>query len=107
MPDEITWRGVLAMGTAAGLIPCPSALVVLLAAVGQNEVALGLLLIVAFSVGLAGTLTALGLGVVYARRLLPRLRFGGRVATVLPAVSAVVIVVAGLALTARAVPGVV
>ncbi len=107
MPDEITRRGVLGMGAAAGLIPCPSALVVLLAAVGQNEIGLGLLLIVAFSVGLAGTLTALGLGVVYARQLMPRFRFGGRIATALPAASAVVIVVVGLALTARAVPGVV
>jgi len=107
MPDELTWRGVLSMGTAAGLIPCPSALVVLLAAVSQNQLTLGLLLIVAFSVGLAGTLTALGLGVVYAKRLMPRLQFGGRIAAALPAVSAVIIVVAGLALTARAVPGVV
>lgn len=107
MPDEITWRGVLAMGASAGLIPCPSALVVLLAAVSQNELALGLLLIVAFSVGLAGTLTGLGLGVVYAKRLMPRLHFGGRVISALPAASAVVIVLVGLALTARAMPGVV
>ena len=48
------------MGAAAGLIPCPSALVVLLAAISQHEVGLGLLLIVAFSLGLAGTLTGLG-----------------------------------------------
>jgi ABC-type nickel/cobalt efflux system permease component RcnA len=107
MPDELTWRGVLAMGASAGLIPCPSALVVLLAAVSQNELALGLLLIVAFSVGLAGTLTGLGLGVVYAKRLLPRLAFGGRLVSALPAASAVLIVLVGLALTARAMPGVV
>jgi len=107
MPDEITWRGVFAMGASAGLNPCPSALVVLLAAVSQNELALGLLLIVAFSVGLAGTLTGLGLGVVYAKRLMPRLQFGGRLVSALPAASAVVIVLVGLALTARAVPGVV
>lgn len=92
MPDEITWRGLLGMGAAAGLIPCPSALVVLLAAISQNELALGLLLIVAFSVGLAGTLTGLGLGVVYAKRLLPRLEFGGRLVSALPAASALVIV---------------
>ncbi len=106
-PDELTWKGVLGMGAAAGLIPCPSALVVLLAALAQNEVGLGLLLIVAFSVGLAGTLTVLGLGVVYAKQVLPRSVIGGRAAAVLPAASAVVIVVAGVALTARAVPGVV
>lgn len=107
MPQDITWRGVFGMGAAAGLIPCPSALVVLLAAVGQGEIGLGLLLIVAFSVGLAGTLTGLGLGVVYAKRLLPRLEFGGRIAAILPAASALVIVAVGVALTARAVPGVV
>ena len=76
MPEDLSWRGLVGMGAAAGLIPCPSALVVLLGAISQGEVALGLLLIVAFSLGLAGTLSALGLAVVYAKRLLPRLDFG-------------------------------
>jgi ABC-type nickel/cobalt efflux system permease component RcnA len=95
------------MGAAAGLIPCPSALVVLLGAIAQHEVALGLLLIVAFSVGLAGTLTALGLLVVYARRVLPRMRLDGRLGAALPAASALAIVVVGCVLTVRALPGVV
>jgi nickel/cobalt exporter len=103
----VTRRSLIGMGAAAGLIPCPSALVVLLAAIAQHEVALGLLLIVAFSVGLAGTLTGLGLMVVYARRLLPRLRMDGRIAAILPAASALAIVVVGCILTAQAVPGVV
>jgi nickel/cobalt transporter (NicO) family protein len=103
----VTRRGLIAMGAAAGLIPCPSALVVLLGAIAQHEVALGMLLIIAFSVGLAGTLTGLGLLVVYARRVLPRRRLTGRVATALPAVSALAIVLVGCLLTARAVPGVV
>ena len=94
------------MGAAAGLIPCPSALVVLLAAISQHEVALGLLLITAFSLGLAGTLSALGLAVVRARRLLPRLGVSSRIAAVIPAVSALVIVAVGCMLTVRAVPGV-
>ena len=38
---SVTKRGLLGMGAAAGLIPCPSALVVLLAAVSQHEIALG------------------------------------------------------------------
>src|SRR4051794_14242293 len=57
---DVSWRGLLGMGASAGLIPCPSALVVLLGAIAQHQVALGLLLIVAFSAGLAATLTALG-----------------------------------------------
>jgi nickel/cobalt transporter (NicO) family protein len=91
------------MGAAAGLIPCPSALVVLLAAVSQHEVALGMLLIVAFSLGLAATLTALGLAVVYARRLAPRLKLP-RIAAALPAASALLIVGVGCVLTVNAVP---
>ena len=88
------------MGAAAGIIPCPSALVVLLGAISQDEIALGMLLIVAFSLGLAGTLTALGLAVVHARKLpLPH-----RAVHALPAASAVAIVVVGCVLTAHAIP---
>jgi nickel/cobalt exporter len=103
-PETVTRRSLIGMGAAAGLIPCPSALVVLLGAIAQHEVALGLLLIVAFSVGLASTLTALGLAVVYARRLLPRLALTGRAAAVLSAISALVIVALGCLLAAQAVP---
>ncbi len=111
----VTNRSLIGLGAAAGLIPCPSALVVLLGAIAQHEVALGLLLIVAFSLGLAGTLTGLGLAVVYARKLLPRLgRVSvsngqaaalSRVAAALPAASAVVIVGVGCLLTVNALPG--
>jgi nickel/cobalt transporter (NicO) family protein len=100
-PEDLTWKGLFGMGASAGLIPCPSALVVLLGAISQHQVALGLLLITIFSVGLAATLSVLGLAVVYARGLLGRLNFGGGMATALPAVSALVIVAAGLVLTAK------
>ncbi len=102
--DTITWKGLIAMGASAGLIPCPSALVVLLGAVAQHQVALGLALIVAFSVGLAATLTVLGLLVVHARRLTTRLRVPARLVTALPAASAVVIVGLGCMLTLQAAP---
>ena len=104
---ELGWKGVLGMGAAAGLLPCPSALVVLLAAISQHEVALGMLLIVAFSLGLAGTLTALGLAVVYAKRLIPPRLAAGRIAAAMPAASALLIVGVGTVLTVRALPGVV
>jgi nickel/cobalt transporter (NicO) family protein len=104
---DLSWKGLLGMGTAAGLIPCPSALVVLLAAISQHEVALGLLLITAFSLGLAGTLTVLGLAVVSARKLIPPGLAAGRLAAVLPAASALLIVGVGFLLTAKALPGVV
>ena len=104
VPDRITSKGLLAMGAAAGLIPCPSALVVLLGAIAQHQIALGLVLIFAFSAGLACTLVALGLAVVYGQRLFSRLPAPGRLATALPAASAVVIVGVGFVLTAQALP---
>ena len=75
---------------------------VLLAAVSQHQVALGLVLITAFSLGLAATISGLGLAVVYARRLTSRLAFSGRVAAILPPASALVIVAVGCVLTAKA-----
>ncbi len=104
IPDRVTWRGLLGMGAAAGLIPCPSALVVLLGAIAQHQVGLGLVLILAFSLGLATTLTAMGITVVYAKRALSALRVPSRLVTALPAASAVLIVGVGLVLTAQAIP---
>jgi len=104
LPDQLSWRGLLGMGTAAGLIPCPSALVVLLGAIAQHQVGLGLLLIVVFSLGLAATLTLLGLVVVKSRGLSARLRVSARVTAALPTVSAVIIVGAGCLLTLSAIP---
>jgi ABC-type nickel/cobalt efflux system permease component RcnA len=101
---HVSRRGLLAMGASAGLIPCPSALVVLLGAVAQQEIGLGMLLIMAFSAGLAATLTAIGLAVVHAGRALERVPRAGRVAAVLPTISAVAIVAVGCLLTAQAVP---
>ena len=95
------------MGASAGLIPCPSALVVLLGAISQHQVGLGLVLILAFSLGLAATMTGIGIAVVSARRLTARLSFSGRLMPLLPALSAIAIVCVGCVLTAQAVPKVV
>ena len=76
----------------------------LLGAIAQGQVVLGMLLIVAFSAGLATTLTLLGLAVVWAARFVRRVRVPSGLVTALPAASAVVIVGVGLVLTARALP---
>lgn len=103
-PEHVTWRALVGMGASAGLIPCPSALVVLLGAIAQHQVALGLILILSFSLGLAATLTGLGLAVVWARRATARLSFTGPLVTALPALSTALIIGLGLLLTARAIP---
>jgi nickel/cobalt transporter (NicO) family protein len=100
----ITRRSLLAVGISGGLLPCPSALVVLLAAISLHRIAFGLLLIVAFSAGLALSITSIGLVAVLAKRAFRRLSLEGRILGALPALSALVIVVAGVAMTVHALP---
>ena len=69
-PEQITWRNLLALGISGGLLPCPSALVLMLSAIALHRVGFGLVLIVAFSLGLASVLTLIGLAFVYAGKLL-------------------------------------
>lgn len=101
---ELGMRGLLGVGVAAGLLPCPSALVVLLSAIALHRVGLGLALIVAFSLGLAATITAIGLLAVLAQRTFRRLSLNGPLVRALPAASALVILAVGVGITANALP---
>ena len=102
--DAPSLRSLLAVGVSGGLLPCPSALVVLLAAISLHRIAFGLVLILAFSAGLALTITGIGLVAVLARNTFRRIGFDGPLVRLLPAASALVILAAGLAMTVRAVP---
>jgi ABC-type nickel/cobalt efflux system permease component RcnA len=90
------------VGISGGIVPCPTALVVLLGAVSLHRIGFGLVLIVAFSVGLAASIAGIGLIAVAARGVLSRGAFDGRLVSALPAVSAVLVLALGLAMTARA-----
>ena len=94
-------RQLVGLGVSGGLLPCPSALVVLLSAISLHQVGFGMLLIVGFSLGLAGVLTGIGLLVVYAGSFMAR--FGSvssrPLGRLLPAVSALVVCLAGTAIT--------
>ena len=97
-------RGLLAVGISGGLLPCPTALVVLLAAISLQRVVYGLVLILAFSLGLAAAITAVGLVAVLAKRAFARRNIDGRLMQALPTASAVVVLAVGIAMTARALP---
>lgn len=98
----VTWRSLLALGISGGLVPCPSALVVLLSAIALGRIGFGLLLVLAFSLGLAGVLTGLGLLLVRARRLFERVPTQMRLVRMFPAISALFIAMLGLGITTQA-----
>jgi ABC-type nickel/cobalt efflux system permease component RcnA len=93
----------LGLGISGGLLPCPSALVLLLAAVAVNRTALGIALVAAFSLGLAGVLTAIGLLFVKGGKLIARIPHGAPALRFLPIASALFIVVVGVWLTVGAI----
>ncbi|MEU1854006.1 nickel transporter [Streptomyces sp. NPDC019990] len=72
-PVAPTLRGTILMGFAGGLVPSPSAVVVLVGAAALGQAWFGLLLVVAYGVGLALTLTAAGYAVVKAGSGMTRL----------------------------------
>jgi nickel/cobalt exporter len=102
--QALSARRLLGIGISGGIIPCPTALVVLLAAISLHRVGYGLVLILAFSVGLAAAMTAIGIVAVSAKRVFDRVDFNGGLIKLLPAISALVVLGLGLAMTVRALP---
>jgi nickel/cobalt exporter len=110
--------GLAGIGLAGGLVPSPSALVVLLGAIGLGRAGLGVALVIAYGLGMAATLTAVGLLLVVAQDRLSRLitgdgwpgrlsdrlsRISGRIAAGAPTATAALVVVVGLGIGLRAV----
>src|SRR5262249_7658080 len=115
--QSVDRRGLVALGVSGGLTPCPDALAILLLAIGINQAGFGMLAILAFSLGLAGVLVAFGLAIALAGPFWTRARqaaaarggFGsrlnaafGRLIAVSPLLSAVVVLLLGLAMIWRA-----
>ncbi len=91
-PQEITWKNLLGLGISGGLLPCPSALVLMLSAISLNRTGYGILLTFVFSLGLAATLTSIGLIFLYVGKVFGDSKFGeSKILKGLPVFSAFVI----------------
>jgi ABC-type nickel/cobalt efflux system permease component RcnA len=98
-PADLSWRNLLALGISGGLLPCPSALVLMLAAISLNRVGYGLVLTLVFSFGLAATLTGSGLAFLYIGKIFDRPGLAqNRIVKTLPVFSAFVIACLGAAI---------
>jgi ABC-type nickel/cobalt efflux system permease component RcnA len=95
---KVTWKSLLVFGISAGLLPCPSALVLMLSTIALNMTAFGLVLVVFFSLGLAATLTIIGLLLIYSRHLVSKVRttFPSPLIRLIPVAAALVIAAIGL-----------
>ena len=100
--SSMNWSSLLVLGISGGLLPCPSALVVLLSAIAMGRIGFGLALVSAFSLGLAAVLTGIGLMLVYAKDRFEHLQFHIPKIKMLPIASALCITLIGLGITSQA-----
>jgi nickel/cobalt exporter len=101
--SQITLQSLLTLGIAGGLVPCPSALVLLLSAIALHQTVYGLLLVCAFSFGLAVVLVSVGLAIIYAQHWLKRFSWVQPLQQYTPKISAIAVIVVGSVLMACAV----
>ncbi|MER5418553.1 hypothetical protein [Streptosporangium roseum] len=103
-------RGLVGLGVAGGLVPSPSALVVLLGAIALGRTWFGIALVLAYGIGMAGTLTATGLLLVKLAGRLDGMAARGhgvaaRLSSLAPIGTAAVVVALGLGLALRGLTG--
>lgn len=106
LPEEhtvgLTWRSLVGLGLAGGIVPSTSALILLLSAISLHRIALGVLLIVAFGFGMASVLVGIGIALVRAARWIEVRQTTARWMRWMPLASAGVVIGAGLIVTIQA-----
>lgn len=103
-PETVSWKSLLGLGISGGLLPCPSALVLMLAAISLNRIGYGLILTVVFSFGLAATLTAVGMIFLYIGKIFESKSLSeNRFVKALPVFSSFVIACLGAVICYRAI----
>ena len=98
---DVTMGSLIALGASGGLVPCPSALVLLLSSVALGRVGLGMILLLSFSAGLAVVLMSIGILVLYAKHWLPDSERTARhpAFRLIPVFSAAIVMCIGLVMT--------
>jgi ABC-type nickel/cobalt efflux system permease component RcnA/Tol biopolymer transport system component len=95
---SVSWRSIITLGISGGIVPCPDAIAVLLVAITLNRILMGLYLILAFSLGLASILIAIGVAMVQSQQVIRKFRVINRFESIIPIVSACVVIGLGLGL---------
>lgn len=111
LPEDVSplsWPGLVVLGAAGGLLPSPSAMLVLFTSLAVGRLAYGLSLIAAFSLGLAATVSAVGLAAVWGRDLVVgelRRPWVQRLVHWAPVVAAAGVTLLGIVLAVRGLAG--
>ena len=103
VPTERTgFWGLLSLGISGGIVPCVDALIGLLFAISLGKLVWGLIILCAFSLGLAAVLVAIGILMVMAKPVIERFTGEGVWLQRLPMISAAVVILLGAILVFKA-----
>ena len=102
-PERTSFWGLLSLGISGGIVPCVDALIGLLFAISLNKLVWGLIILSAFSLGLAAVLVAIGILMVMAKPLMERFTGEGVWLQRLPMISAAVVILLGAVLVFKAI----
>jgi len=100
--ERLSFWQLIALGISGGIVPCPAALAVLLAAVSYGHFARGLSLVIVFSIGMAAVLVAIGIVMVKAASFAGQYVSESKWTRVVPVISAAIITLVGIGLTVKA-----
>lgn len=106
--QPVSWKSLIGMGFAGGMVPSPSALLVLLGAIALGRTWFGVALVIAYGVGMAVSLVAAGLLLLRIRNRLDRYLSTRRGAdwskrlAIMPVVTAALVVAGGVYIALRA-----
>ena len=101
-PERTGFWGLLSLGISGGIVPCVDALIGLLFAISLGKLVWGLIILCAFSLGLAAVLVAIGILMVMAKPVIARFTGEGIWLQRLPIISAAVVILLGAILVFKA-----
>ena len=102
IPGKSRLGSLVSLGVAGGMVPCPSAIVVLLVSVTLNKILLGLAIILIFSMGLASVLISIGILIVSVSEVPSKMERFTPILKILPKISAGLILILGIIITFHA-----
>jgi nickel/cobalt exporter len=100
-PQGAGLKDLISLGISGGMVPCPTAIVVLMAAISMKRIAFGLAMITFFSAGLAAVLIIIGVCSVCAVKFVSRIPHSDKALRIMPVISAVLVILLGHALLVK------
>ena len=101
---KFSWKSLVTLGFAGGIVPCPDALAILLVSLAVGKLLLGMGIVLSFSIGLSLALVSIGITIVLSGKVLSRSGLFGAFAARIPYATSLFLAVLGLYMIVNILP---